>query len=201
MCTDGRIRILSAMPVREGVGEQENHMKHRKTGIFSLCLLILAISTVAASAGENMAFRQGAMTTINANGCAWKRCAFVPINVPGRGFVVVTASGMASFTSNAVLELTLGRTAAAKGDWQYWLTAAEPMPSYQSFTVRRVFPVTSPKVYYYYLNGRACDNPSGSMHVEVGSITAEFYPAALADSSPEPKAKQPLDSGVRPPRF
>ncbi|MHC1724997.1 MAG: hypothetical protein AB9866_03055 [Syntrophobacteraceae bacterium] len=175
-------------------------MRYPRTGIVALCLVILAISAVTASAGESMAFRQGSMVTVDANGCAWKKCAFVPIEVPGRGFVIVTASGMASFTSNAVLELTLGTVSAAKGAWQYWVTAAEPMTSYQSFTVRRVFKVFDPKVYNFFLNGRACDNPAGSMHVEVGSITAEFYPEAAGDSSPEPKAKQPLESGVRPPR-
>lgn len=175
-------------------------MQYRKAVIVALSLAVLATNVVTAFAGSTMAFSQGVSVWVNANSCAWKRCASVPINVTEPGYVVVTASGMATFNSNAVLALTLGTTPAARGDWQFWVTAAEPMPSYQSFTVRRVFQVTTPQVYNFYLNANSCRNPPGRMHVETGSITAEFYPEADVEAVATPAMQQQLKSGARPAR-
>lgn len=165
-------------------------MKRRITVLGALLLAMVIANTTPAFAGNTMGFTQGVSQWVSANACQWTTIGDVTINTPGSGFVVVTASGMASFNTNAILELTLSTNPAEQGDWVFWLTAAPPMPTFQSFTVRMVFEVTGAGLQTFYLNGEGCNRKRGKMHVETGSITAEFYDTADVQPGPTVNSKQ-----------
>ncbi len=150
-------------------------MKRWMTVIGTLLLVMVVANATPVFAGTTMGFTQGVSQWVNARKCQWTTIGSVSINAPGPGYVVVTASGMSTFNTNAILELTLSTNPAARGDWVFWLTAAPPMPTFQTFTVRMVFEVGAAGVQTYYLNGEGCNYKRGKMHVETGSITAEFY--------------------------
>jgi hypothetical protein len=165
-------------------------MKRRITVLGAL-LLVMAIANVTpASAASTMGFTQGVSQWVSANASQWTTIGDVTIDAPGPGFVVVTASGMASFNTNAILELTLSTNPAEQGDWVFWLTAAPPMPTFQSFTVRMVFEVSGAGLQTFYLNGEGCNRRRGKMHVETGSITAEFYDTADVQQGPTVNSRQ-----------
>ena len=158
-----------------------------------LVTLLLNLPLVA-SAGEQMAFAQKVLKSIRSGTSHFKTCASVSFNPPADGFVVVTASGMALFDSRfSDLTLTLVRSPATRGPWVFTLTPGAELS--QAFAVRFVFPVSAGVKRTYFLNGVSANGPGGTIDVQTGSMTVEFYASAnvqsdataSADSAPTSK--------------
>ncbi|HOV85532.1 MAG TPA: hypothetical protein PLM79_04160 [Syntrophobacteraceae bacterium] len=141
-------------------------------------LLVLTVSWVPSHsfAGETMAYKLQEQASMYSGSGSWKRCAGVVITPPKKGYVVVTASGMAAFDHrDSSLTLTLS-TNNGKGPWIFSLSPGTM--GLQTYTVRMVFPVTGGTAQRFNLNGASYDGPGGTIKVQTGSITAEFYPSA-----------------------
>ncbi len=177
-------------------------MKFRKIGISAIFLALVMTTATTAFGAEILAFSKAFTPVIGARSKSWQQVATVTINVPEAGYVVVTASGMSSFSSNAILLLTLATKSAVLGPWQFRVTAAPPVPTYQSYAVRQVFKVSAgSRTFYLNAQGLAF-NPSGQISVETGTMTAEFYASADVQVNPATSAaeaqQQPvLESGPR----
>ncbi|GLI33326.1 hypothetical protein [Desulforhabdus amnigena] len=173
-------------------------MKFAQFSIAAMLLTSLGlICTSSSFAGEKLAFRNGFLKTIPSN-CVFKKCASVQIVPPSNGYVIVTASGMASFANDvSFLELTLGTEPGSAGPWLYRVTPGFRL--FQNFSVRYVFPVKTngTKIFTYYLNGRLCRGPSSDVSVETGTITAEFYSSSDATMLSQPQAQiQSTETGT-----
>ncbi len=166
-------------------------MKFRTIFCVALVATMALLCSAPVGAAETLAFSQKQTVWVGSGGSAgWKQCASVTINVDGPGYVVVTASGMATFGSNTVLDLSLATQSAQFGPWQFWLTAAPPFTSYQAYNVRMVFKVGSAGAKTFFLNGKSVFG-GAAMHVETGSMTAEFYPnASVQPPAAAPKGAQ-----------
>lgn len=154
-------------------------MAFRKIGVAALFTALAMMVSVPAFAGTKLAYKQKFETvTLNGGSCSWRALGNVSMNVPGPGYVVVTAAGMAFFESDAFLTVSLGAgTSYRSGDWLFTLSPGPgPNLNYQTFSARMVFPVSAAGPRTFYFRGRSC-SPSqpGAIGVQTGSITAEFY--------------------------
>ncbi|MGA2401604.1 MAG: hypothetical protein ABSG91_07835 [Syntrophobacteraceae bacterium] len=157
---------------------------HRKgIAVVAVAALLVVAAAVPAVAGQTIAFSQQLKTNIRSGRGVWISCGSVTLNAPAAGYVVVTASGMAWFDSYAppTLTLTLAKTKAAKGPWIFTLTPGR-LP-YQTYTVRYVLQVNAGSNTFY-INAESNDGDWwGSIGVQTGSLTAEWYPASAAQVS------------------
>jgi hypothetical protein len=161
-------------------------MGFRKIGIAFLFLAAVMLIAAPSFAGSKMAFKQK-MPNRNVSGgaCAWIALSSVKITVPGAGYVAVTADGMAIFNSDAFLTVSLGaKNTYQTGDWLFTLSPGPaPNLNYQTYCARMVFPVSAAGSYTFYFRGRSCaPSRPGTITVQTGAMTAEFY--ANADVQP-----------------
>lgn len=177
-------------------------MNVRKNWLMILLLLGVVLVSVPALGQEDFAFREQKIKKLYPPDCDFVKCASVPFTAPEKGFVVVTASGMAKFNnSDSFLQLTLATKPATEGDWIFDLTPGWNLT--QTYSVRMVFPVEADQAKTFYLNGTACKSPQGRISVETGSITAEFHPEssvqgqALGLEPQEAKSKQEGRTQIR----
>jgi hypothetical protein len=186
----------------------------RKMGTATLVLSLVMLCSAPSFAGTKLAFKQQfADRYVSAGACTWKGLGNVKIAVPGAGYVVVTAAGMTSFDSDAFLTVSLGaKSSFQTGDWLFTLSPGPaPNLNYQSYSARMVFPVSTAATYTFHFRGRSCaPSQTGTILVQTGSMTAEFYPSAnvqpqailgseTEDSTMERETKQtaPEGSGER----
>lgn len=177
----------------------------RRIRIAALFLALVMIFSPPSFAGTKLAFKGPIATrNVSAGACIWKALGNVKITVPGAGYVVVTADGMASFDSDAFLTVSLGATSSFQtGDWLFTLSPGPaPNLNYQTYCARMVFPVSAAGTHTFYFRGRSCPpSKTGTIRVQTGSITAEFYskanvqPQALPaseteDATPESQTEQ-----------
>lgn len=157
-------------------------MFFKKNTIAVLALALIISSAAPLMAGESMVFKQKLPDAqVVANACVWKNLGSIKFDATSNGYVVVTASGMAFYGGKStLLVLSLATKPAVKGPWIFDVTA--DFQPYQAYTVRMVFPVTAGKTYNFYLNGRSCNDNAGTITVQTGSFTGEFY--ATADVTP-----------------
>jgi len=162
-------------------------MFFKKNSIAVLAMALVISFAAPLMAGESMVFKQKLPDAqVVADACVWKNLGSVQFVATKNGYVVVTASGMAFYGGNStLLVLSLAAKAAVQGPWIFDVTA--DFQPYQAYTVRMVFQVSAGKTYNFYLNGRSCNDNAGTITVQTGSFTAEFY--AKADVTPltEPK--------------
>ncbi|MBP8645273.1 MAG: hypothetical protein KBH99_04040 [Syntrophobacteraceae bacterium] len=149
----------------------------KRTGLVLLLLVALTGSlALDVLAGEQMAFQQGRIRSMPSGEGIWKTLTSIPFRPPQDGYVVVTASGMVLFDSEASsLTLTLSTTPAgkSKSDWVFSLTPGFQL--LQAYTIRYVFPVKAKEKKKYYLNAMSWDGPRNSIRIENGLLTVEFY--------------------------
>jgi hypothetical protein len=138
--------------------------------VISLVFGVLSISI----AGNRMEYVSEQQVYVASGAATFIECAQVTIKASSKGYVVVTASGMASFDdATSVLILTLATASATGGSWVF---AATPGTSalFQTYTVRMVFPVEK-GLQTFYLNGISYTGSGGDISVETGSMTAKIY--------------------------
>jgi hypothetical protein len=145
-------------------------------------VLLIAIAAVHATAGQEMAYSELLKTTIRSGSGTWYSCGSVTIDAPSAGSVIVTASGMAWFSSlYPTLTLTLATTGAVKGPWIFTLSPG--LQPYQTYTVRMVFSVVAGENTFY-LNAQSNNGNGSSIGVQTGSLTAEWYAASDVQAAP-----------------
>lgn len=142
-----------------------------------LILFLMAAFSVSAYAGEILSYkRQLALQYLPSDDCRFKTLHSITIDVPGPGVVVISATGMAYFKTDRYPSLTLSPATepAEKGLWVYTLTPGEQ--PYQAYSVSMVFKVSRKGKKTYYVNGASCDGGAGTVEIQTGVLTAEFFP-------------------------
>jgi hypothetical protein len=168
-------------------------MRNLRRALGTVFTILLMSMPLTALAGEQMAFKQKIIKSVQSGAFRYVTCASVDFHAPETGYVVVTASGMALFDSKfSDLTLSLKKSPAGAGPWLFTLTPGLGLT--QSFTIRYVFSVTGGDDYTFYLNGTSVNGPGRNIRVETGSITAEFYPSGNVqrDGNAQGRAEQDL---------
>ena len=186
--------IRSAIPVYSPADESGKWRKTRawkRAGIGFFCLLCLVFTSLHSHAADKMAFRQEIIRNVRSGAQTWANCGSVTIVPPAKGYVVVTASGMAFFdTDFSDLSLTLATKSARRGSWVYGVTPGFQLV--QNYTVRSVFAVKKDRSYTFYLNGISANGPGRHISVQTGSITAEFYKGSNVHAQEVPEEDSAL---------
>ncbi|HOI94145.1 MAG TPA: hypothetical protein PK250_05500 [Syntrophobacter fumaroxidans] len=167
-------------------------MRHATVAIAVLATLLFA-AAAPADAGSQMALKQSIISSVQSHNRTWKNCGSVSFTAPSNGYVVVTASGQAGFSSvdyEADLYLTIAKSPGVEGPWVFGITpGSEPV---QAYTVRRAFTISKGQTITFYLNGSSMWGSGRAISVETSILSAEFYPRS--QTFPQKAAEAPREA-------